>query len=211
MKRLVLVRHGETIWHADDRYAGETDIPLTRTGLRQADQLAQWADQAGLSGLWCSPLQRALKTAEPVACRCALPVHIEPDLAELSFGLAEGLTRAEVMYRFAEEYAAFVLDPVLHPLPSGEDPAAAAERGLMVLQRILHGADDGTRILVVAHSTLLRLSLCRLFGISISRYRTVFPQLGNVSLTEVAFKPAGPALLHFNVPLPASQPGGSCS
>ena len=177
MKRLVLVRHGETIWHAEDRYAGNSDIPLTQKGLKQADQLADWAAQAALSGLWCSPLQRARQTAEPGARRLQLPLHVERDLAELEFGMAEGLTRTEVIHRFPREYAAFERNPVLNPLPLGGDPAMAAERGVIVLQKILNGLEDGARTLIVAHSTLLRLVLCHLLEIPISRYRSVLPKL----------------------------------
>ena len=40
MTNLVLVRHGETTWHADDRYAGSTDIGLTPRGYEQGELLA---------------------------------------------------------------------------------------------------------------------------------------------------------------------------
>ena len=201
MKRLVLVRHGETIWHAEDRYAGTRDVPMTEQGLRQADQLAVWAAHAGLSGLWCSPLSRARQTLAPTALRLALPLQIEPGLAELDFGAAEGLTRAEIMLRFPLQYANFERDPVTHFLPSGEDPTAAIDRGLKAIHRILGEVDDSARILVISHSTLLRLLLCHLLGIPTSRYRRLFPKIQNVSLTEIGFAPAGPALLQFNVPL----------
>ncbi|WP_460407583.1 histidine phosphatase family protein, partial [Actinophytocola sediminis] len=43
MTEIVLVRHGETPWHSDNRYAGRTDVPLTDHGRRQAEALARWA------------------------------------------------------------------------------------------------------------------------------------------------------------------------
>ena len=44
---LTLVRHGETIWHAENRYAGSTDIPLSPRGQEQAEKLANWVSSVG--------------------------------------------------------------------------------------------------------------------------------------------------------------------
>jgi broad specificity phosphatase PhoE len=59
MTDVLLVRHGETVWHAENRYAGTTDVALTDHGREQARALGGWARDAGLSALWCSPLSRA--------------------------------------------------------------------------------------------------------------------------------------------------------
>ncbi|MBK6043561.1 histidine phosphatase family protein, partial [Streptomyces sp. MBT55] len=44
--RLLLVRHGETEWHAENRYAGVTDVALTPRGVAQATDLRAWAVRA---------------------------------------------------------------------------------------------------------------------------------------------------------------------
>jgi broad specificity phosphatase PhoE len=67
MTELVLVRHGETVWHAENRYAGRSDVPLTPRGQEQAGALARWATGAGLDAVLTSPLCRARETAGP-AC-----------------------------------------------------------------------------------------------------------------------------------------------
>ncbi len=201
MNRLVIVRHGETVWHAENRYAGRSDIALNEAGELQAEALAHWAAGAGLSAVWSSPLLRARLTAAPCAKSAGLPLLIEPALAELDFGAGEGLTRAEMQERFPAEHSAFEQDPARHPLPQGESPAEAVTRGVEALQRISETIAGERRTLVVAHSTLIRLMLCRLLEISISRYREIFPQLANIALTELAFTPRGAALLSFNVPV----------
>ena len=201
MNRLFLVRHGETPWHADNRYAGRSDVALNEAGERQAEALAHWAAGARLSAVWSSPLLRARGTAAPCARSTGLSLQIEPALTELDFGAGEGLTRAEMQQRFPAAYAAFEEDPAVHPLPGGEAPAEAAARGVQALQRIAGSLAEERRTLVVAHSTLIRLVLCRLLQISLSRYREVFPQLANTALTELALTPRGAALLSFNVPV----------
>jgi broad specificity phosphatase PhoE len=199
MTRLVLVRHGETAWHAENRYAGASDIPLNEHGREQAEQLATWAKTAGLDALWASPLTRALQTAAPVAASTRLEPRVDPRLREVAFGDGEGLTRAEMRQRFPEAYAAFVTDPVTSYLPGGEDPVDAVARASACLTDIAAAHPTG-RVLLVTHSTLIRLLLCHLLGIPLAAYRNVFPSLRNCAITEVALSPDGhqPAFLEFN-------------
>ena len=204
MTRIVLVRHGETIWHAENRYAGSSDIALTARGEAQARALGEWADAAGLSAIYVSPLKRARATAQAAADRLGLEAVVDPRLRELHFGLAEGLTAQERATRLPGQQAAFEQNPVLNYLPEGENPLAAIVRARAALEEIASTA-PGQRVLVVAHNTLIRLVLCDLLGVDPARYRQIFPQLDNVSLTELLFAPGKPhALLHFNVPLPSN-------
>ena len=200
MSRLVLVRHGESEWHAENRFAGRTDIGLTAKGLEQAERLAEWATTAGLTAIYCSPLRRARVPAEAAARRTGLALSVDERLMELDFGRGEGLTADEMRIAFPTERDAFEQDPVRNPLPGGEHPDLAVARGVTALQEIATQDPHG-RILVVAHSTLLRLVLCRLLGICTSQYRTVFPDFANGTLTEVDLTPERVALLSFNAPI----------
>jgi probable phosphoglycerate mutase len=200
MSRLVLVRHGETIWHTENRYAGRTDVALTEKGVSQAETLAVWACNAKLDSVWSSPLSRARLTALPAANAAALPLQVDERLLELDFGRGEGKTDAEMYSEFPEERASFVLNPTMHFLPGGEDPIYAVERGMAALHAIAIASGPNGRALVVAHSTLLRLVLCALLGIPLKRYRSVFPSFANCSMTEIEITEANVGLLSFNVP-----------
>jgi broad specificity phosphatase PhoE len=200
MSRLVLVRHGETIWHAENRYAGRTNVALTDKGFAQAEKLARWGRGADLNAVWSSPLSRAQLTALPAAEAVGLAVQTDDRLIEVDFGRGEGLTDAEMSAAFPEARAAFLRDPAANPLPEGEDAAAAAERGAAALYAIAE-ASAGGRALVVAHNTLLRLVLCKLLGIPLGRYRTTFPKLANGTATEIGITKTGVSLLSFNAPL----------
>ena len=201
MKRLVLVRHGETIWHAENRYAGRSDIELTSAGEAQAQQLAAWAVHAELSAVWSSPLLRARCTAQAAAASTALPLQVEDRLIEIDFGRGEGKTAAEMRALFPAERAAFERDPALHHLPDGEDPNAATSRGMAALADIAAALPESGCALVVAHNTLLRLLLCHVLGLPLSRYRSVFPHLANGTGTECGFRNGQVSLLNFNAPL----------
>ena len=146
----------------------------------------------------------------PTAQALGMTPTVDARLRELDFGEAEGRTAKELTAAMKERYAAFQRDPFGCPLPGGEDPREALERGREALVEIALAAArvPGSRTLVVAHNTLIRLVLCELLGIKPSRYRRVFPVLDNVSLTELGFRfesseePACVGLLQFNSPLP---------
>ncbi|MEU5362913.1 histidine phosphatase family protein [Streptomyces sp. NPDC005925] len=199
---LLLARHGQTVWHAENRYAGISDVALTDTGRAQSDALGRWATAHPVDAVWTSTLSRAAATAEPACRTLGLTPHRDPGLRECDFGVVEGRTLAEFAAEHPERAAAFLADPVAHPFPAAEDPATAAARGADALRRAA-GAHPGGRVLVVAHNTLLRLTLCSLLHIPLSEYRRVFPRLRNAALSEVRLDGGSTALLSLNVPCEA--------
>lgn len=203
---LVLARHGESVWHHDNRYAGASDIELTDKGRRQGEALGRWAAGADLAAVWTSPLRRARETALPAAEQTGLDLQVDARLRELDFGVAEGLTRAEMADRFPQDLEAFHQDPVDHHFRGGEDPHEAVRRYGAVMED-LREQHDGGRVLVVAHSTALRLTLCGLLGVPLQRYRSLFPHLVNCALTEIRVGDAGVAVLALNQVLPVPAPG----
>ncbi len=194
---LVLARHAETIWHAENRYAGNlSDIDLTPAGRRQSAQLAAWAAGHHLAAVASSPVRRALETAQPCADAAGLPLLICPDLREVDFGIAEGRTMAEVAQTDPQVVEQFRHDPAGSPFPGGEPPAHAAGRAAAQLRSLAGDHPEGI-VLVVAHNTLLRLALCALLELPLSRYRTVFPRLDNAAISEIRIgdEGSGPASL----------------
>jgi broad specificity phosphatase PhoE len=198
--QLTLVRHGESLWQAEDRYAGSTDVPLSPRGREQAEQLANWSSFARLTAIWSSPLSRTRETAAPVERITGLKAHIDFRLKEIDFGRGEGLTAAEIEQSFPEAFAAFQSDPVVHYLPGGEDPHRATQRVLACFKE-MESKHPGGRVLVVSHSTLIRLALCELIGVPLSTYRSLFPSINNAALTEILLAGETTSLLRFNVPL----------
>ena len=208
MTTFFLARHGETEWHADHRYAGASDVALTRHGLGQAAALGAWAVDARLDAIVASPLSRARRSAAPSIETTGLPLRIDDRLVEIDFGLGEGLTPDEIATRFPAEWEAFRSAPASNPLPGAESGRAGIARALPVLDELVAEIPDG-RVLIVAHATLLRLLLCELCGIHPDGYRDLLPVLGNCTITTIAYPwaaennaPTRPRtrLLGFDVP-----------
>lgn len=194
---LVLSRHGQTVWHADNRYAGAaSDIDLTTTGLRQVAQLAAWSAQHRPDAVVCSPVRRAVETAQPSADAIGRPLQVLDDLREVGFGVAEGQTLDELGAADPDMVRRFREDPVAHPFPGAEPPLAAAFRCATALRRLAVSHVGGT-VLVVAHNTVLRLALCSLLDLPVRRYRQLFPRLDNAAVSgiRVSVDPAEPASL----------------
>jgi uncharacterized phosphatase len=160
-----LVRHGQTDWNAQRRLQGSSDIPLNDVGRGQArDAVAALAGYEW-DAMVSSPLSRAAETADLIAAGLGLSVARRvPELTERSFGPAEGLQAG----------------PELEALriPGGfrgaESDDAAAARGLAAFEALAEEF-SGRRILVVAHGTLIRLSL----GLALDR---TLPSIDNAVL-----------------------------
>ena len=199
MSDLILARHGETLWHAENRYAGSTDVGLTDRGRAQSFALGRWAAGHPLAAVYSSDLSRAVITATPAAAARELALQIDPRLREVDFGQGEGRTTTEMREAFPDALAAFHRSPGQSPLPGGESGTAAVDRAWPALEQIA-ARHDGP-VLVVMHSTLMRLILCRVLDMNLDRYRTAFPSVRNVAHTTITLGSA-PALHGYNVPLP---------
>ena len=149
-----LIRHGQTDWNAERRLQGSTDIPLNDVGRGQARDAVAVVSGYAWDAIVSSPLSRAAETADLIAAGLGLPVVRRlPELSERSFGPAEGL-------QAGPELDALRIEGGFRGAESEDE---AADRGLTALEA-LAGEFRGGRVLVVAHGTLLRVSLSRAVG-----------------------------------------------
>jgi 2,3-bisphosphoglycerate-dependent phosphoglycerate mutase len=108
MHKLVLIRHGESTWNLDNRFTGWTDVPLTDTGVRQAQQAGTLLREAGYDFdiAYTSVLKRAIWTlwhALEQMDRTWLPVVNDWRLNERHYGALQGLNKAETARQYGDE------------------------------------------------------------------------------------------------------------
>jgi probable phosphoglycerate mutase len=173
MRRLLLVRHGDTPHASDGRLAGALDPSLTDLGIRQAEALATVCAKFGVQALYTSPLYRAAMTSAPIATACHIEPIVDDGLREIAYGQWEGVTEAELRAKHAAAFAAWTTEPALNAPPGGESAFAVASRALAVFVRA-HQAHPTGIVGFVSHRTTIRVLACALTGVPIGRFRERF-------------------------------------
>lgn len=173
VRRLWLVRHGETVWNREKRFCGHSDVGLSPLGEIQAQWVSEQLADRSIVALYSSDLQRAHQTAEFIARKRSTPLVIQssPDWRELSFGAWEGLTYAQVVHCFPDQLDFFTAPMQASP-PNGETLRALVERvqrAFMQLVQATRTLPDGDLILV-SHQGALRALACCLLGIPLDHY-----------------------------------------
>ena len=194
--RLVLWRHGQTIWNAERRFQGQTDIPLDETGQAQAERAGRLLAALRPDLIVSSDLSRAASTAAALARLTGLEVALDKDLRERHGGGWEGLNDAEIRARYPAEHASW--SP-----PDGEPSPVVAERVAGALQRIADRLteDDrngASRLAVVAsHGAALRLGMSRFLGMPEELFGVLGP-LSNCSWSVLGQRHGQWRLLEHN-------------
>ncbi len=184
---LHLVRHGQTIWNAEGRFLGSSEVPLNDTGKRQAQQLVQVFATVPLAAVYASNLSRAIDTATPTAEAHNLPVVIDARLRETGQGEFEGHlgTELRAQERYSAFFAAWQEGPADIAIPGGESlrdtlVRASASVAEIVAQHTTDAAGD-VHILIVSHGLTLQVIIGEQIGLALEFSPRIRPQHGSVS------------------------------
>jgi broad specificity phosphatase PhoE len=195
--RIYLVRHGATVLSAEDRFAGETDVPLSDVGREQARRLSERLANDGIAAFYASPMGRTLETAAILALPHAKAVTPVAGMREISHGRWEGKTRAEVEHLYPEEYTRWEADPFSFAPEGGESGLSVTARALPALLEIV-GDHRDERVLIASHKATIRLLVSSLLGFDARTYRDRLDQ-SPASLNVLDFKdPTKARLTLFN-------------
>ena len=191
--RLLLARHGQSLWNLQGRFMGQADPPLAPEGERQALALAARLRGERLDAVYTSDLRRAASTAEIVAEAIGLAVVTDPAWRETSFGAWTGLTREEVAARDPELWRRWRTDGDLAP-PGGETPDDVQQRVVPAARRFYEQHSNGT-VLVVTHIGPLHVLYCWILGLPIRT--TDVPHLHG-AISSVRWDSAGAVVEFWN-------------
>ncbi len=160
LRRIVMVRHGETVGNSSVRFHGSTDVELSDDGRAQMRRAAHGLRQEPVELVVASPLRRSWEAAKILAG--SAPVRLESDFREIHFGRWEGLTKEEIeasdpiLYRDWQERAPGF------DYPSGEPRAEFEKRVERGFERL--EASGARAILLVVHKGVIRTIAEKLFG-----------------------------------------------
>ncbi len=194
MGELIVLRHSETEWSAAGRHTGRTDVPLTAHGEAEAAALAPALARRQIRATFCSPAQRAVRTAELAGLK---DIKLDPDLWEWDYGGYEGRTTEQI--QAGRPGWNLWRDGVIpgnaeHP---GETVAQVGARTDAVLSRARPLLADGD-VALVAHGHVLRVLTARWLGLDPDGGRLFRLDTGTCSTlgTEHGY----PVILSWNLP-----------
>jgi len=162
--KLILIRHGETDYNAENKYCGFSNPSLNKKGIEQARKLYRdfKKESAGairelpakIDRVYSSDLQRAYQTAKIVFPE--LEVEIKQNFREMNFGLFEGLKYNEITQKYPEIYQNWLKNPLETEIPQGESLKALAKRVRGELKELL-SENIGKTVALVTHGGPIRV------------------------------------------------------
>lgn len=154
MPKLILVRHGQSIWNLENRFTGWVDVPLTQKGEEEARSAGKKLHGMKIDVAYTSSLRRAQNTLDLIidTMGVELPVIRDQALNERHYGDLQGLNKEETAKRFGDDQVKIWRRSYDIPPPNGEALKQTAERTLPFFERcILGDIKQGKNVLVVAH------------------------------------------------------------
>lgn len=164
---MYLVRHGDTALNDEGAFRGWMDVELNDNGRKQAKKVGKFLKDKGIVAILCSPLQRAVETAQIIAKEIGYdPENICPLHGFLPWHVGELSGESKEANKNVLKYA---LDNPQWPLPGGESVEEFGARFREAFEWILHEAteEDGP-VLVVFHTSNIIQSQHHINGESVA-------------------------------------------
>ena len=171
MSNLILIRHGQSVWNAANRFTGWTDVELSEVGVSEAEEAGRSLSSRRIDVVHTSDLIRAQRTAEIIMSLNesseGYSTKFDWRLNERNYGSLQGLNKAETAEKFGAEQVhiwrrSFDVAP-----PDGESLEMTAERTIPYFEEeILPDLQAGKGVLVSAHGNSLRSIVMHIEGIS---------------------------------------------
>jgi probable phosphoglycerate mutase len=154
---IYLVRHGETLWNHEQRLQGQSDSPLTETGIEQAIKLANHLSSLSFDAIYSSDLERAIHTTRIITSRNGKSnVFYDERIRERHFGAFQGLTWEEISEKYPEDAAKELSGSPMNVVPGGESKHHLLSRTSVFFNDVVQ-LHPGKKILVVSHGGVVNV------------------------------------------------------
>lgn len=207
MPKLYLVRHGETAWNREKVFRGRADIPLSERGLRQAELTGKAFSRVAVEAIYTSPLQRSLLTAQAIARQTGAPLHLEPALTDIDFGLWTGVPQAQVNEKFPELYQQWKLTPHLCQFPQGETLADVWKRTNHFARTVAPRHQDAA--VIVTHRVILKAFILSALNLGPEHFWALRMDTCSISALEYNDKKVSLILLNDTCHLTGEKDAGA--
>lgn len=185
MTTLYLIRHGETPWNVEGRYQGQLDPPLTENGHRQAQATAEALSAIKFDAIYSSDLARAKLTAEALADKIGLPIHLDQRLREIHQGEWQGVLIGDIRAGWPEAITGWESDPWRHSPPGGETLPQLQDRVFTAIDDMARQHPGGT-VAIFTHKLPIALLKIRYQDYLSTEIWSLLPQNAAWEIFEVA-------------------------
>ena len=196
LRRIVLLRHAETVDNAARVWQGHHDSALSEQGWRQLAAAAPHVAAYRPVAIVSSDLQRAVSTARAVSELTGVPVRLDERLREVDVGEWQGLHVDDVHARYPDLVASLDRGEDVRKGVTGETRQDVTARAGAALREVAAGLAAGETALVVAHGVSARVAASDLVGLDQDVSDRVLGGLGNchwAELTEAGKSVSGTA------------------
>ena len=171
MADLILIRHGQSIWNAANRFTGWTDVDLSEKGVLEAEQAGRDLSERRIDVVHTSDLIRSQRTADIIMELNEFSDGAETRrdwrLNERNYGSLQGLNKAETVEKHGAEQVQIWRRSYDVAPPDGESLEMTARRTIpYFIEEILPDLEAGKNVLVSAHGNSLRSIVMHIEGIS---------------------------------------------
>jgi alpha-ribazole phosphatase len=189
---IYLIRHGETEDADTRRYKGTINVPLSKSGIKQLERLAEYlyknlklkTQNSKLTAVYSSGLNRAFKSAEIIAAPFGLKPVIVDDLRERDFGSWEGMSFDEIKEKWPEAFNDWAENPLKFSPIGGESTIEVKERVMRAFNKIVAGHREEV-IAIVSHGGITRIILCEMLGMPLENIFRIEQDFSALNIIEL--------------------------
>ena len=180
MVKLILARHGETVWNVERIFRGRADVDLDKVGIEQAELLGKYLSNWKLEVVYSSPLKRALDTANIVARCQKVRVQTAEGLTDFDYGEWQSLSEQAVKRLYPTLLNEWHNNPHQVRMPGGESLADVERRAIEVVSGIL--SKHAGSIALVSHRVVLKVLVCYLLGLDNSHFWNISQDVCGITI-----------------------------
>ncbi len=193
MKKLILIRHGETDYTLQRRYCGHEDISLNARGIEQANYLRYKLKNIKVDRVYSSDLKRTFQTAKIIFQNKI--IYKRKKLREIDFGVFSGLTLEDVNRLYPDVYKAWLDNPANVKIPEGESLPGFVRRVEKSFNKIFNQNMKKT-VALVSHGGTIRVILLKMLRQDLDKFWNI--QQDSTALNIIGFKNGIPEIIKIN-------------
>ena len=185
--KILIIRHGESVANNKRSIAGQSDVPLSKRGEKQAELVGKYVfGNYLIDEIYSSDLSRAMDTAKPLSRLANIDIKPRKDLREINVGLWQSETYEDLKIKYPESYGVWLENIGEAVCDGGESVKELSERVFSAIQEIAKTNEKKT-VAVFTHATPIRCLMTKLKGWTLSEMKKV-NWISNASVSEIYYE-----------------------